>query len=79
VIRVIEGEWVYPIPTPPELCLYKRRDMRPDGSYKEFAYVGPADEVQTLANRCIDVNMDKVDDLLRKGLSFEDALKELDA
>jgi hypothetical protein len=81
VIRVIEGEWIYPILAPPEICLLVRRDVRADGSYKEFSYVGPAEEVHALSKRFIDAELDqhKVDDLLRQGFSIEDALQKLGA
>jgi hypothetical protein len=78
VMRVIESAVVRPIPpSNGEVCLYIRRDVFPDGSYKEYSYVGPEAEVNELAARCTDVDMLEVDEQLRKGLSFEDALRAL--
>lgn len=77
MIRVIGSAVVYPITTATEACLYTRREMFPDGSYKEYSYIGPTEEVQALADQCIDVDMEKVDDLLAGGSSFEEALTKL--
>jgi len=77
MISVIEGVFdPRPIPEGHE-CLYVRRKSLFNGGYKEYAYVGPAEEVQALAERCLNVDMEKVDELLRIGLSFEDALTKL--
>lgn len=62
-----------------ESCLYIRRDIFPDKTYEEFAYVGPSDYVAHLASRCTHLDMEKVDELLRKGRTFEQAIKELGA
>lgn len=62
-----------------ESCLYIRRDIFPDKTFEEYAYVGPSDYVAHLASQCHNVDMEKVDELLRKGYTFEDALKELKA
>ena len=58
-------------------CLFVRRDTLPKGGYKEYAYVGPTAEVIALGNRCLNVDMEKVEQLLRAGSSFEGALKTL--
>jgi hypothetical protein len=57
--------------------LYIRREIFPDGTFEEFAYRGPSDEVQSLVKRAFDVNLEEVDKLLRAGKSFEEALTEL--
>lgn len=60
-------------------CLYIRRDIFPDKTFEEYAYVGPEEEVMALAERCRNVDIEKVDELLHKGHTFESALKELGA
>jgi hypothetical protein len=62
-----------------EACLYIRRDVFPDKTFEEYAYVGPEQEVLALADRCKDVDIQKIDSLLHRGKSFEEALKELGA
>jgi hypothetical protein len=58
-------------------CLYVRIERLPDGSYREYSYIGPTDEVRALAERTHDVAMEEVDKLLAGGSSFEDALTKL--
>ncbi len=60
-----------------QCCLYIRRDVFPDGTFEEHAYVGPEAEVAALARRCQGVDIAKVDALLHQGKSFEAALQEL--
>lgn len=58
-------------------CLLVRRDVFPDGSYEEYSYFGPEAEVMAMAERFGDVDIEKVEDLLRKGKTVDEALKEL--
>lgn len=59
---VIESELQYPrVKTLQGLdCLYVRRDMFPDDSYKEFYYFGSPKEVQALSARCVDLVFDSL-------------------
>lgn len=59
------------------VVLYIRRDTFPDGTYEEYAYIGPDDEVTALSKRCSEVDMEKVDTLLRQGKSFDEVLTTL--
>jgi len=78
VIRVIESEVINARLLPPgQQCLYVRSDRLQDGSYKEFSYVGPTEEVHAVAARCIGIDLLKLDEQLRKGLTFEQALTEM--
>jgi|HubBroStandDraft_2_1064218.scaffolds.fasta_scaffold748519_1 hypothetical protein len=79
MISVIESKLIHPDEDVPEnhQCLYIRRDVNADRSYREYSYVGPREEVQALAERCREVDMEKLDVVLRTGKSFDEALKEL--
>jgi hypothetical protein len=79
VISVHESEVIDPGKDIPDghCCLYIRRDVFSNGSYKEYSYTGPEAEVVAMAERCKDVDMLTVDPLLRDGLSFDEALKKL--
>lgn len=79
MIRVIRSAIVDPAKDVPEgeQCLYIRRDVHHNGRYQEFSYIGPIEEVQALSARCVDVDLLKVDELLRAGKTFDEALKEL--
>lgn len=77
MMSVIERAFEARAIPPGHSCLYVRTEELPTGGYKEYSYVGPQVEVDELGRRCLGVDMEAVDELLRKGYSFEDALKEL--
>lgn len=78
MITVTESRLFTPSKTKPKMSvLYIRRDVAANGSYREYSYTGPTDEVVALAERACDVDMEKVDELLREGKTFDEALTAL--
>lgn len=78
VITVYESKQVDPILIPSShTCLYVRREMLPNGGYKEYSFVGPIAEVEALGERARDVDMNRLDELLSEGKTFDEALTAL--
>jgi hypothetical protein len=78
VITVTKSKLIKPRKSKPGYSILDiRRDVCSDGSYYEYVYSGPTEEVETLAARAVDVDPDKLYELLRKGNDYDAALKAL--